>query len=475
MGRIDAKRHGVNQHDVYAHSRFERPQLLQPLPHFERGGRKTDKTGQSLPPVGIETDMMQERAIAPWRGRTREIEGAKAAGRDLGPDDLHHVGILALLIPGDDRRKGGDINGRIIQRGQSSADRCRLDGRQISLHIDDHVVPGVRVDAAKRLENAIRTRRMRGIRQDRPAPGAGHRLDDFGRIGRHHNLADIRLPGPSPDLNDHRQTCNVRQRFGRKAGGRHAGGDENERIHGACPGKAARGRQKVAMRERLLRVAKRGAIPVSNAATCRAMPSLVSRRGAVWRLAGDQGGASNEMIDSYEFNKIMGAVLGTLLFIMFLGIFSGAIYYSPKPKTAAYALPEATGEATAAAPAAAELASAAQIMANADAGRGAGATKQACGACHALEEGAASKIGPTLGGIIGRAIAGVPGFAYSSSLVERAKTDKVWNYENLNAFIHNPRGYASNTKMAYAGDKNDSRRGDILAYLRSISPQAPAP
>jgi cytochrome c len=181
------------------------------------------------------------------------------------------------------------------------------------------------------------------------------------------------------------------------------------------------------------------------------------------------------MIDSYEFNKIMGAVLGTLLFLMFLGIFSNVIYHAPKPKTAGYALPEAASTATAAAPAAAQLASASQIMANADVARGAAAAKQACGTCHAFEEGAASRIGPTLGGIVGRAIAGVAGFSYSSSLVERAKTDKVWDYEHLNAFIHNPKGYASNTKMAYAGDKNDSRRGDILAYLRSISPKAPAP
>ncbi len=181
------------------------------------------------------------------------------------------------------------------------------------------------------------------------------------------------------------------------------------------------------------------------------------------------------MIDSYEFNKIMGAVLGTLLFLMFLGMFSNVIYYAPKPKTAAYALPEAASTATAAAPAAAQLASAAQIMASADVARGAAAAKQACSTCHAFEEGAASRIGPTLGAIVGRAIAGVPGFSYSSSLVERAKTEKVWTYDNLNAFLHNPKGYASNTKMAYAGDKNDTRRGDILAYLRSISPKAPAP
>lgn len=179
------------------------------------------------------------------------------------------------------------------------------------------------------------------------------------------------------------------------------------------------------------------------------------------------------MMDSYEFNKIAGSVLGTLVFLMFLGIFSSTIYYAPKPKTAGYALPEAAAPVQAAAPAAAQVTPVAQLLAAADVGRGAGVAKQACGTCHAFEEGAASKLGPTLGGLLGRQIAGVAGFSYSSSLVERAKTDKVWGYENLNAFILNPKGYASNTKMAYAGEKSDTRRGDLIAYLRSISKGAP--
>ena len=178
-------------------------------------------------------------------------------------------------------------------------------------------------------------------------------------------------------------------------------------------------------------------------------------------------------MDSYEFNKIAGAVLGVLLFVMFLGIFSGTIYHASTPKTAGYALPEATAAATAAAPAEAKSVPVAQLLASADPARGAAAAKQACGACHSFEVGAASKIGPTLGGVIGRPIASVAGFAYSSSLVERAKADKVWDYEHMNSFILNPKGYASNTKMAYGGEKNDNRRGDIIGYLRSISPEAP--
>jgi hypothetical protein len=45
---------------------------------------------------------------------------------------------------------------------------------------------------------------------------------------------------------------------------------------------AARGRQKVASRRRLLRVAKQGAIPVSNRTTCRALRPCSYERGSGW-------------------------------------------------------------------------------------------------------------------------------------------------------------------------------------------------
>lgn len=178
------------------------------------------------------------------------------------------------------------------------------------------------------------------------------------------------------------------------------------------------------------------------------------------------------MMDSFERNKIAGAVLGVLLFVMSLGIFSSSIFHASGPKTPGYDLPSA--EVAAAAPAAAVIVPVAQILASADPAKGAGVTKAACGACHNFEQGSGSKAGPTLYGIVNRPIASTGGFSYSSSLVEKAKTDKEWSFDALNAFILNPKGYASNTKMAYAGEKNDGRRGDILAYLRSLA-ASPAP
>jgi cytochrome c len=179
------------------------------------------------------------------------------------------------------------------------------------------------------------------------------------------------------------------------------------------------------------------------------------------------------MMDSFEFNKIAGAVLGALLFLMGLGIFSNSIFHAQKPKTPGYDLPSAE-VASAAAPAAAAAVPVAEILAKADPAKGAATAKAACGACHNFEQGAAAKQGPTLYDIVNRPIASAAGFAYSTSLQEKAKTDKQWAFDALNAFITNPKGYASNTKMAYAGEKNDARRGDILAYLRSLSP-SPAP
>jgi cytochrome c len=181
------------------------------------------------------------------------------------------------------------------------------------------------------------------------------------------------------------------------------------------------------------------------------------------------------MMDSFEFNKIAGAFLGALLFLMGLGIFSNAIFHAPKPKTAGYDLPAAE-ETAAAAPGAAVAAATpvADLLAKADATKGAATAKAACGVCHNFEQGAGVKQGPTLYGVVNRPIASGSGFAYSSSLAEKSKTDKQWSFEALNAFIANPKGYASNTKMAYAGEKNESRRGDILAYLRSLDAN-PAP
>ena len=67
-----------------------------------------------------------------------------------------------------------------------------------------------------------------------------------------------------------------------------------------------------------------------------AAPASPCRRRAGW---------SRLVMDSFEVNKIAGAVLGVLLFVMGLNIVSGALFAPKKAGEAGYALPEAATEA----------------------------------------------------------------------------------------------------------------------------------
>lgn len=173
-------------------------------------------------------------------------------------------------------------------------------------------------------------------------------------------------------------------------------------------------------------------------------------------------------MDSFEFNKIAGAVLGTLLFMMGVGIL-GEMLFSPRhPQVAGYALPEAESAPAASAGPAKESVPLPVLLAKADPAKGQAQAK-VCTSCHAFEKGAPNKIGPGLWNVVNSPMGSHEGFKYSAALQERkAKGDK-WTFESLNAFITNPKGYVSGTSMGFAGLKEDDKRADVIAYLRSLS------
>jgi cytochrome c2 len=110
------------------------------------------------------------------------------------------------------------------------------------------------------------------------------------------------------------------------------------------------------------------------------------------------------------------------------------------------------------------------LLANADVAAGEKDAKK-CAACHNFQEGGPAKIGPPLWGVIGRDIASVEGFSYSAAL---AGKEGAWDYQNLDAYLAEPRGWAPGTKMAFAGIKKPEERADVILYLRSLS-HDPAP
>ena len=107
------------------------------------------------------------------------------------------------------------------------------------------------------------------------------------------------------------------------------------------------------------------------------------------------------------------------------------------------------------------------LLAKADAAHGEAFTHKICVACHNFKEGEPNKVGPLLYGVVGRDKASAPGFTYSAAL--KGKGGK-WTYDDLNTWLTKPSAYAPGTKMAYAGIESDKTRADVIAYLRSLSP-----
>ena len=89
-----------------------------------------------------------------------------------------------------------------------------------------------------------------------------------------------------------------------------------------------------------------------------------------------------------------------------------------------------------------------------------------CSACHIVAKGGKNLIGPALYGVVGRATASIPDYAYSSALKAHGKN---WNFEELNAFLLKPRSYIKGTKMAYAGLRKDKDRASVILYLNNQS------
>jgi cytochrome c len=170
-------------------------------------------------------------------------------------------------------------------------------------------------------------------------------------------------------------------------------------------------------------------------------------------------------MDSFEFNKIAGAVLATCLFLVALSLAAEAIYAPPKPAKPGYEIeiPKAGagGETAKAAPEEPFE----KLLASGTVERGQASAK-VCLTCHTFDKGGPNKVGPNLWGIVGRPRGSEAGFNYSAAM--KAKTGD-WTLEDLNKFLESPKGYVPSTAMSFGGFPKASQRADVIDYLNSLS------
>ncbi|MDP2410183.1 MAG: cytochrome c family protein [Pseudolabrys sp.] len=187
-------------------------------------------------------------------------------------------------------------------------------------------------------------------------------------------------------------------------------------------------------------------------------------------------------MNSFELNKILGAVLATCLGLLSLNIAASAIFSPVVPEKPGYEI--AVKEAATDTAAAKEESQPIEVLlASASSERGAATTKQ-CSACHSLEKGGPNRVGPHLWDVVNRPVASVEGFNYSAALKGKGGN---WTFDELNKFLRSPRTHVPGTTMAYAGISRDQARADVIDYLRThadnpvplpataAAPAAPAP
>ena len=173
-------------------------------------------------------------------------------------------------------------------------------------------------------------------------------------------------------------------------------------------------------------------------------------------------------MDSFEINKIIGAILLVALLIIGIGKISNIVFKVNKPENASYQVEiEESTEASQVSEEKKEdeVVDIASLLSLGDVAHGEKVFKK-CSACHSIESGEGNKIGPALYNVVGRTVGAVGDYKYSKALADYGKN---WSFEELNGFLLKPQSWIKGTKMAYAGLRKEKDRASVILYLNEKS------
>ena len=171
-------------------------------------------------------------------------------------------------------------------------------------------------------------------------------------------------------------------------------------------------------------------------------------------------------MDSFELNKILGAILATCLVLLVSNFTANALFAPTPPAKPGFEIAvkeEAAGGANEAAPAKSEPIE--KLLQTASVEKGAAAAKK-CQACHTFAKGEPNRVGPNLWGIVGDHKGEGRGFNFSAAMKAKGGT---WTDEDLNQFLTNPKGFVPGTAMGFAGIPKDGERADVIDYLHTLA------
>ncbi|MZR32388.1 c-type cytochrome [Sneathiella litorea] len=92
-----------------------------------------------------------------------------------------------------------------------------------------------------------------------------------------------------------------------------------------------------------------------------------------------------------------------------------------------------------------------------------------CRACHSLKADAGVMAGPSLSGLIDRAVGGDPEFDYSPVLRAANSAGEVWTPQLLEEFLADPEGVFPGMWMSYPGIRDEVERAALARYIVSVS------
>ena len=139
-------------------------------------------------------------------------------------------------------------------------------------------------------------------------------------------------------------------------------------------------------------------------------------------------------MDSFEINKIIAAVIITVLIVLGIGKVSDFMFNVDRPSVAAYKVEPTNEDGKVSLTSTESNIDISALLALGSVEHGQKVFKK-CKACHSIKQGGGNNIGPKLWNVMFRPVGAISDYKYSKALSDYKKE---WSWEEMNGFLIKP-------------------------------------